>query len=689
MNESGPCLYRFDQFCVDPAKLVLTRSGSAVPLPAKTFETLLVLIQHRDSVMDKDELIKLLWPDTFVQEINLTVHISRLRKALGENPVDHKYIVTVPRRGYRFVADIAEVHQTPEMPLVHSSERDHNAAPDRLNSIGRSKAHAVLPSETGTEGSAIRDEDSIERPVAIERTPGRDPHPAGDAMLFTGVTAILHHKLPRAVLFTAIGAVGLLACFIVGPRHMAQPDFHKGIAVLPFSFKGEPDNEYLAAGMIDGLASRLDMLPGLVVKRGGSAAKAGAAPDALTAGRQLDVAAVVEGALEQSEEGFHLSARLTRAVDGKLLWAGDFNVKPAAVISAQDLICERLADVMGWPDDPDRRLALTEHGTKNPMAYEAYLRGLYFWNKRSEEGLRKAIEYLTTAIAEDGHYARAYAKLADCYHLRAYYNFMTFAEAYPLQKAAATKAVELDETLAEGHMVLSEVLGTYEHNPDGARKELQRALELDPNNATVHQRYAWALAYRGRLDQGMVEMSTAVELDPLSVINNAALATFLYFNGDFEGARNRCQKALELDPACYQATLTLGMVHMQQGLFEDGVKELESAERNDDPECVDVLGTLGNAYAMAGKMTSARECIAKLVHMSRTSANALYGIALVYAGTQDKEAALSWLDRAARSDGGPEYLPRYDPRLAQLRSDPRFPEILRTIERPKPGIAFD
>jgi DNA-binding winged helix-turn-helix (wHTH) protein/tetratricopeptide (TPR) repeat protein/TolB-like protein len=667
MSNSEPCLYRFGPFSVDPDKFVLTRNGSAIALPPKTFETLLVLIHRRQVVIEKTELINLLWPDTFVQEINLTVHISRLRKALGEGPGDHRYIITVPGHGYRFVASVDEIYARDTRSVNPSPAAGDGKVP--IEPIGVPDA----------ESPAAR---SIGPPSAY----AKEPAPTSAMTGWLRVVAMSRPKLIAAVAVVAVLASAYL--FVHRRKHSGAQDVCRVIAVLPFRSEGGPVDEALAAGMADALTTRLSGLRDLTVKQTSVLASARpreVATDPLAAGRDLGVEAVLDGTLRQSVTGLHLTTRLLRVRDGEPIWTGRFDATPATVMDVQDSICRQLAAVLGLPPRGNDERNRTNNGTRNPAAYESYLRGLYFWNKRTNESLKKAIEYFTSAIGEDAGYAAAYATLADCYYLRAHYNYMSFDEAFPLQKAAATRALELDQNLAQAHMEMAQVISTYEHEPGNAARELQRAVELDPNYPTAHQRYAWMLVRQGKLDQALPEMERAVDLDPLSVINNSALAALLYFSGQYDAAIECCRKALEFDPGSTAALHIIGLVHMQQGRFEQALPELEQAER-DDAGSVETLGTLGNAYAMAGRKATARKYIEKLQQMSRSWANPLYGIAIIYAGMGDRDRSLAWLERAARSDGLPEYFPRFDPRLAFLRADPRFENIIRMMDQQGPNV---
>lgn len=655
MSYSGSSVYKFGPFSVDPATLTLTKSGSVVPVPAKTLETLLILIRRRPDVLDKDDLIKQLWPDTFVQEINLTVHISRLRKVLGEGPGDHRYIVTVPKHGYGFVAPVDEIDQ-------------ENGSGPKLDGLEGSKG----PANEGQSEAAVSESAAH---TTAEQTPSNPKPPASRSPR--------KYRL-RWVLAVAIVGVALALGFIYFSRRRmraakVQVSYRK-IAVLPFQFEGLPDDGYLASGISSAVIARLSIFSNLVVQPTSLGSSVpGQGFDCVAEGRKLGVDAVVDGTIEQSGNGLRLTTHLIRVQDGKILWVGAFDVTAANSVNVRDLICDDLSKVLGGPSSGHDNDPVRADG-RRATAYVAYSRGLYFWNTRTNEGLRKAVDYFNAAIAINPNYARAYAALADCYYLRAHYNYISFGEAYPAEEEATRQALRLDDKLAQAHMEMAMVLNQYKGDRKGAELEFKRALELDPNCGTAHQRYGWLLVEENRIDEALAEMRKSMELDPQSVINNTALATLLYYKGEYDEALDFCHKALEMDPNSVHALQALGFVHMQQRLFDQGLAELEQAER-DDRETVDGLGTLGNAFAVAGQMAVAGKYIEKLKRMSRTSDNALYGIALIYAGTPDKAAAIGWLERAAESNGLPEYAPRCDPRLAALRADPRFEEIIRPFER--------
>ena len=617
--------YEFGPFRADLEQRLLLRQGEVVPLTSKVFETLLVLIEHRDRVLEKEELMRLVWPDTVVEDNNLTVNISTLRKALGDNASERRYIVTVPGRGYRFAAEVREVPAVAE-PL---------AAKDAL----------------------------LETQAANPTEPRQ--HLSWKGWLSLAIVIIL----------------GGAALFYWQARRKTGPLAGiKAIAVLPFKPLATGRDDYLGLGMSDDLITRLSNIRQITVRPTSALRRyLGQEKDAVTIGRELGVDAVLEGSIRQSDERIRVTVQLIQVSDGRPLWAEKFDEQFTHIFAVQDSISEQVIRALTLQLSGQEQARVGKRFTENAEAYRLYLQGRYFWNKRTEEGFRKAIELFEQAIALDPGYARAYAGLADAYGLLASYNFLSPQQAYPKAKAAAEKAIALDGGLAEAHTSLASIQHSYEWDWRGAERAYQRALELNPGYATAHQWYGEYLIQVGRFDQAARQMELARALDPLSLIINTNLGWTYFMARDYDRAIAQLRKVVELDAHFVNARLKLGLAYMQKGELAEAQAEFQQAQTlaGDGSQ---VLSARGYAYALAGVRAEAQRIVQQLEARARTSYIEPSDIALVYVALGQSDEAFAWLQKAyqQRSEALLCWL-KVDPRVDALRADPRFAELLRAV----------
>jgi TolB-like protein/DNA-binding winged helix-turn-helix (wHTH) protein/Tfp pilus assembly protein PilF len=641
MSQQTERLYEFGPFRIDPLKRLLLRDGEVVVLTSKVFDTLLVLVEHKGQVLHKDELMRRLWPDTVVEENNLTQQISVLRKALGERAGEHRYIVTVPGRGYSFVSEVREV-----------CDED---------------ADLILEERTR---SLITINVEEEQPCA-------QAHPYAAAP----------RRLPAAMRVAARPRVFLLALSLIGltlalltlftyrrltdsaRRAVAPP---KSIAVLPFkSLNAGAHDDILSAGMSDTLIAKLSNVHQLTVRPTSSIIKyAGAQPDTLAAGRELGVDSVLEGTVQRAGDRVRVTVQLLDVRAGRPLWAQSFDEELRDIFVVQDAISQQVAEAMLTRLNGDEQQRLRKHDTDSVAAYQAYLRGRYFWNKRNAEGLRKSVVYFQQAIDTDPSYAVAYAGLADAYNLLVGYHLAEKSSAESIQraKAAAIKALEIDETLAEAHTSLAAIKFNFDMDHAGAEREYLRAIELNPNYATAHHWYADFLSMMNRPAAAMVEIKRAQELDPLSPIINTTLGEHLYYLRRYDEAVAQLRKTLEIDPNFYLAHYFLGLSYEQKGLYAEAIAELQQARNLASNNATMMLAALGHTYAVSGRKHEARQTLNELLKLNDP---APYAIATVYIGLGEKQQASVWLQKVPGAEA--EWLLRTDPRLDSLRSDPNLP----------------
>ncbi|MGH9753437.1 MAG: winged helix-turn-helix domain-containing protein [Blastocatellia bacterium] len=637
MNGQANRIYEFGAFRLDPSERLLLRAGEVVPMAPKAFETLLALVERHGRVWEKDELIKRLWPDTFVEEGNLAQHIFTLRRALSDGQNGTQYIETIPRRGYRFIADVKE-------------ECDDPIDEDRA------RANAVIDREGETNAAGGKPGRKIKR---------------GSALVI------------MAVLLTLIALIAPLVHFRISSGSKGRGPAVRSLAVLPFKTIGvEGSDERLGLGMTDALITRLGNLRQVIV-RPTNAVRNYAAPgqDPLVAGRDLKVEAVLDGNIQRVGDHLRLTAQLIGVRDGAPLWSGKFDERFDDIFAAQDVISERVAEALALRLTGEQRESIRKRYTDNIEAYQAYSSGRYFWDKRSPGGVRKATEYFQQAINLDPNYALAYAGLADCYisgHLG-----LPPREGYAKAEAAALKALQLDDALAEAHTSLA-ITRFYAWDWPDAEREYKRAIELDPNCAAAHEFYALYLETVGRMDEGFAEIYRALEINPLSLTINTGLGRMFYSNRQYDQAVAQYRKTLDLDPNILWVRLRLGQALSQKGLAEESLAEFRKAREilpaSNGSDVVSIR--LAQAQAFMGQRDEAKRIVDQWKRLPPAGPISLQDVAIIYVGLGEKDEAFALLERAyAERDIHLASL-KSDPRFDSIRSDPRYADLLRRLGLP-------
>jgi TolB-like protein/DNA-binding winged helix-turn-helix (wHTH) protein/tetratricopeptide (TPR) repeat protein len=614
-------LYSFGQFRIDPNQRVLFRDGEVVPLTPKAFDTLLLLVENHGRVLEKDALIKKVWPDSFVEEGSLTRNVSVLRKVLEEGLPGQECIETIPKRGYRFVAE------------VHVLERatDPAALPPRPS---HSRAYAL---SAGT--------------VAIV------------LLLFGGVWwwrsrshAALH---PQRVM----------------------------LVVLPVqNLTGDPDKDYVSDGMTEEIIAQLSSLNPAqlgVIARTSSMTYKKTSKTVDQIGRELGVDHVLETSLRESHGRYLVTAQLIRTSDQTHIWAQDFEGAFGDVLSLQNDLAYAVAQqtrVTFTPQQKEARRATVRR--VDPQAYDAYLKGRFYWNKRTEAGMYKAIEHFQQATRLDPDYAPGYAGLASTYALLYWYSSARPQDVYPKGKAAAERALKLDDTLAEPHATLGLIHLSFDWDWEAAGQEFRRAIELDPNYATAHHWFAIYLYGQGQREESLREMRLAERVDPLSLPINTDLGVVLYQLHRYDESLRQLKQTIELDPNYSDAFHALALTHAAKAEYPQAIAAAEKAVRLAPGDPI-VLAELGYVYAVAGKENETRAILKQLSQGLKDRPRAGYSLALVYAGLKDRNHLYEWLDKTYR-EHAPEILnitaePMFDP----FRADPQFRDIVRHLGLPQ------
>lgn len=659
MSKETRCFYEFGPFRIDTLNRQLRREGNVVPLKAKAIDTLLLLIRHRGDVVEKDDLMKSLWPDSFVEDANLTQNIYTLRKALG----DTTYIETIPRRGYRFHAEVKEWQDSPP-DLMVIQERTRTSVAYEEEWDGSMEPDTKEATHRSPDGRVVSGADQF-------LVPGSAPVAAwwkSNAKVLAGLALLI-----------VVGVSGylLVASKSKPPETVASV---KSIAVLPFRpLMAESGDEYLGLGMTDALITRLGSINQIAVRPTSAVRKYNSADqDATSTGRQLQVETVLDGSFQRAGDRVRVTVQLLRVADGRQLWTDKFDEKFTNILAVEDSISEKVAQALALKLTPDGKKLLAKHDTDNLEAYELYLKGRYLWNKRSEQDLKNSIKYFQQAIDLDSNYALAYCGLADAYVQLPGYSTTAAMEVYPRAKAAAAKALELDNSLADAHNSEAGVLSYFEWNWSAAEEEYRKALALNPNFAVAHHRLGVQLAAMGRFDEAIQELKRAQELDPFSLITNTILGTTFYEARRHDEAIAQLRKTLELDANFIPAHETLGHVYEEKGLPKEAFDEyLRWRTLAGDP--LGTLNSLETAYQTGG-LRSVHELEIKLLReQPAKSGEQPTLMASLYARLGDKEQSLQWLERAVEQHEGQVIWLKVLPDFDNVRSDPRFSNLLKRI----------
>jgi len=636
MDESQAHTFEFGNFNVDAAKrLLLKGDGETVPLMPKAFDTLLYLVEHNGRVIEKDELMSAIWADTTVEENNLTQNISILRRVLGEKHGENRFIVTVPGHGYKFVAEVRKIDAAEQSEPPAAAVRLQPESADQF---------ATDKEQTTKDKIAIR------------------------------------FWLGALVIFSVLGLSSL--GFYLWRENTKPPKDApvKTVAVLPFKpLMSENRNEALEMGMADTLINKISSSGEIIVRPLGSVRRYNSLEqDSLLAGRELGVDSVLEGNIQTSGERIRISARLIRTGDGKQLWTGQFDEKFTDIFAVQDSISERVLTALTLKLSGDEQKRVTKRYTENIEAYQLYMKGSFHASKLILPEAKKGVEYFQQAIAIDPNYALPYVGLAGAYLSFSLSGDVPANEAMPKAKAAALRAVELEETLPASQVAVGRIAFWYDWNWRDVEKRCQRALELDPNNAAAHFVYAHLNSNLGRHEEAVTMGKRARELDPLSLITNSAEGQFLFFAGRSDEALSRLQKTLELDPNFFHAHLVLSMVYTEKGMFAEAVSEADKAAKLSGGNSHSVA-TKGYALAKSGKPAEARAVLAELQKFSSTRYVAPYNFAIIYNALGETDTALDYLEKAFAEKNVLLVFLKVDPKWNNLRNNPRYKDLLWRI----------
>ncbi len=645
-------LYEFGPFVLNPAERQLLRDERPVSLRPKAFDLLLLLAGRPHHLFEKDELMDALWPEEEVEEGNLKKTVSALRRALGEAGDSADYIETVPRYGYRFVADV--------------------------KAVGGGDAEVVI--ETRTQASLVVDEEADDGCLTTDVDGSFVSAAVAEPLAETHAAAGLARRLwrrpgSRAVVSAAVVAIALSAAYLFYP---ARGEAIDSVAVLPLVNEGgDTETEYLSDGISESLINSLSQLPGLkVTARSSSFKYKGREVDPREAARALGVAAILTGQVSRRGGDLSISIELVDARDNTHVWGERYDRRESDLLQVQAELSREIAEALRLRLTAGERRQLSRRGTIDPQAYELLLKGRFHWNKGGIDNAKKAVEYYRQAIDADPAYALAYAEMSvDLGNIPG----LDPKESRPKIEAAAYKALELDEGLAEAHYAMANIKSDA-WDWAATEREMKRALELNPNFARGHYGYAVYLSLMGRHDQAIAESRRARELDPLSPIVNLLVGYQLLFARRYDEAIEVYKRTLELDQNFPLAHTHLGYAYAASGRYAEAVAAYQEGIRLGD-DSSDTQLNLAAAYALAGERGKARAILRRLEQSEEYVPPV--DLATLYVALGEREQAFAALERAyAQHAAGLMFL-RVSPSFDPLRSDPRFQELLRRVGLPQ------
>jgi DNA-binding winged helix-turn-helix (wHTH) protein/tetratricopeptide (TPR) repeat protein len=637
--------FSFGPFVLDAVERMLSKDGSSIALSPRAFDTLLLLVDRAPHLISKSALMNAVWAQSFVEEANLTVVISVLRKALGDDGQERKYIQTVPKLGYRFIAGVK----------LQDAESDSHAK------FLRNRPEAVIdtsiPELTPVSAASTLVAGAAERSWLAAH--------ARKALVLGGV-----------ILLPVLGAA------ITSRVHHSPLELTsvRSVAVLPFSSDNPNGNKpYLGVGVASSIINRLSGADKLLVPPSEKIARlpSSVLSNDLQAGRELGVDAVLNGAIDISPKETKISVALTRVSDGQKLWSDTLTESPQHTSDLADVLEEDIATRVSssvLAALGDVKLAHNNVSNANPEAREWYFLGRSYWNRRTEASLTKSIDCFRKAIAADPNFALAYAGLADAYVLVASFSVEPGQQANSSARSAALSALQLDSGLAEPHASLGMISFFTDWNGAAAEQEFQRALALQPNYATAHHWYALDLAAMGRLDQANYEVRKAQELDPSSSMIATNVGWVFYLNRQYGEAERAFRKVLEMDPGFVRAHTRLGITLLTEGKNQAAVHELQKAfALSGDPY---VKGVLAEALAVSGSRAQASRMLSDMIKDSQTRYVQPFGVALAYLGLGQRSQALEWVQKAFDDHTTSMVWAKIDPEIDQLRPTPELQSML-------------
>jgi len=644
----------FDGFTLDLTRGCLLRGTQEIKLPPKPYDALKYLVENPGRLISKRELIEALWPDTAVTNDSLVQCLKEVRRALGDEA--QQIIKTVTRRGYIFDRQVSD-----------------NASITSVTSVTEENGVQIIIEEEETNGHGVIEAQALpaaqgvglisaHRAISVQRV----------------ITAIKQHKWVTAlgVLALAVAASGIF--YFTKPGEAID-----SVAVLPFvNVSGDPNTEYLSEGISDNIIDRLSRLPNLkkVIAMNSVLRYKDKPPDPQTVGRELNVRAVLMGRVAKNGDDVSISIELVDVRDNRHLWGQQYNRKLADIGVLQTEIAREISDGLRLRLTGEEREQLAKRYTQDGEAYQLYLMGRYYFRRSGKkEDLEKSVEYFEQAIRKDPNYASAYAGLGTTYHRLGWQGLLPPKESWQKEEWAALKALQIDDSLAEGH-VLKAAVKEFNLDWQGAEQEYKRALELDPNSVRAHETYAWHLEMFERLDEALPHLKRAQELDPFNMALMWDIGVWFNFSRQPDRAIDQFQKMIEMDPTYFPAHAPgRAEAYQKKGMYEKAVEEVKQANALGRGGSAGEPG-LAYAYALAGKKDQALQILNDLKEQAKQKYVSPMGFAVIYMGLGDKDQAFEWLNKTFDENPYRIAFIRVNPRFDSLRSDSRFNDLLRRMK---------
>jgi TolB-like protein/DNA-binding winged helix-turn-helix (wHTH) protein/lipoprotein NlpI len=649
--------FQFDTFELRPRTRELYRAGIRVKLRPQSFQVLLVLLESAGKVVSREEFHKNLWPsDTFVDfEHGLNTSVRDLRAVLGDSVQETRFIETLPKLGYRFIAPVSLIDETTPSPPRAMPAPSTEADSTRNTLSGMPASHPVAISAPAEQASGR----STRRWLLIA---------AACVVAIAAIVMARYRSRPSSLGFTPPGRIM--------------------VAVVPFeNLNGDQSQEYLSDGLTEEIISRLNRIDpkqiGVIARTSVMRYKPGG-ESTETAGRQLGVQYLLKGAFRRDAEKITVTTKLIRAADQAQLWTHEYNRMAPNLRDIQEEIAEETCDAIFLALGEQRRIEPIHPGTsrtKNESdAFLHYLKGRYFWNKRNEQGFGLAIREFQSAIDKEPTYAQAYAGLADSYNLSSSYGLLPTKVYMPKAREAALRALQLDESLAEAHASLASVAQNLDWDWPTAEREYRRAIELNPNYATAHHWYAECLALQGRFNEAFMEIAKARELDPLSLIIGADYGAILYFSRNYGQAIQQFHTVLEMDPDFPRAHM-ISYAYVEEGRFPEALGVVEKWQS--DGHTTWAWPIMAYIYGRWGKKTEAEHAIQKMIKSNRRAKMDPSTFVVSNLGLGNKKVAMDWLEKAFAERSPFITAMKVDPIYEPLYTEARFHSILKQMNLEK------
>jgi TolB-like protein/DNA-binding winged helix-turn-helix (wHTH) protein/tetratricopeptide (TPR) repeat protein len=665
MNDAR--LLGFGPFVLDVAQRVLLRGGEPLRLAPRDIDLLIVLVRQAGRIVEKDELLATIWAGRVVEEGNIARHVTTLRHALGDPTDAPRYIATVPKRGYRFVAPVT---------IVDGGSRQRAAS---------ASAAALSPVAAGSVPRGLVPVSSVS--LATEESPG------GGLLVGNAESSSpgAHSRYgPSKALWVAVlagvSAFGLLVWWYWTGGMLWPPgigtDSIDSLAVLPLTnLSGDPAKEYLADAMTEALLTDLAQIRALhVISRTSVMSYKDARESVPEIARKLHVDGVVEGGVMVAGERVRITAQLIDGRTDQHIWAQSFEGDLRDVLGLQRRVSRRIAEQINVKLRPEEAARLAHDPGVDPEVFDAYARARYFWNKRTSEDILRSIAAFRETTELGPAYAPAFAGLADAYGLAAEYRALSPAESLPLAEIAARRAVELDPDSAEAHASLASVLQTL-WQWSAAEREFQRAIELNPGYGPAHEYYGEYLTLLNRHDEAIEQQRLAHELDPVSLIGNAVLGVTYYYAAQYRQAARQLNATLALDPNFAVAHEMLGRAYDALGEHDQAVAHFQRAVAisGRSPE---YLAALGRSYALHDDEPRARALLAELETLATVRYVSNYEFAMVHGALGERDRAFEYLEAAFKEQATWMPFLAVSDGLPELRGDPRYADLVRRMALP-------